>query len=570
MPLPPVLGGKRTGLMLRLVLNGILQAGATVGCALLVKLTFDRLLAPSAAMPDISLTWVGTGFAALALASAGMRMLERVDAERLGQDYVHRLRIVLYAHLSTFPQRRLKKHSQGSLMLRFIGDLTALRQWVSLGLARLMVAGATLMVTLLSLALLSWPLALAVGAVLLPGIALSLLLGKPLLQATRDSRRRRSRLAGNLNEQVASMAVVQVSGQIRREQRRIERQSTRLKRAMILRAWVIGGLRAVTTATTTIATGAALIAGAVLVSHGQASPGTVVAAMSIAGFLMPSLRDLGRVYEYWQGARVSMEKIRHFLDSPVPAARARRAGGLRNAAGHLIFRNITVPGSLSGFTAEAAPGSVVALTGPNGAGKSTVLSLVARLVDPQLGRVVLDGRDLKRLARDSLRRVVGMASPDLPLLRGTIGRNLRYRWRTAPDSEQARVRALCGIDELLAEMPDGENTRLAEGGTGLSAGQRQRISLARALLGSPPVLLLDEADVNLDPETGEVFNRILANYRGTVLMVTHRLDRARAADVIWYLENGKLLASGRPDELLRSDWRVADFFRRDGRQALAS
>ncbi|MDX1698303.1 MAG: ABC transporter ATP-binding protein, partial [Thiohalobacterales bacterium] len=431
MSLPPVLGGKRTGLMVRLVLNGILQAGATVGCALLVKLTFDRFLAPSAAMPEPDLMWVGAGFAALALATAGLRMLERVDAERLGQDYVHRLRILLYAHLSTFPQRRLKKHSQGSLMLRFIGDLTALRQWVSLGLSRLMVAGATVMVTLLSLALFSWPLALAVGAVVLPGIALSLLLGKPLLQATRDSRRRRSRLAGNLNEQVASMAVVQVSGQTRREQRRIERQSTRLKRAMILRAGVIGGLRAVTTATTTIATGAALIAGAVLVSHGQATPGTVVAAMSIAGFLMPSLRDLGRVYEYWQGARVSMEKIRQFLDSPVPAASARRAGGLRNAAGHLIFRNITVPGSLAGFTAEAAPGSVVAVTGPNGAGKSTVLSLVARLVDPQRGRVVLDGRDLKRMARDSLRRVVGMSSPDLPLLRGTIGRNLRYRWRTA-------------------------------------------------------------------------------------------------------------------------------------------
>ncbi len=570
MSLPPVLGGKRTGLMVRLVLNGILQAGATVGCALLVKLTFDRFLAPSAAMPETDLMWVGAGFAALALASAGLRMLERVDAERLGQDYVHRLRILLYAHLSTFPQRRLKKHSQGSLMLRFIGDLTALRQWVSLGLARLMVAGATVMVTLLALALFSWPLALAVGAVVLPGIALSLLLGRPLLQATRDSRRRRSRLAGNLNEQVASMAVVQVSGQTRREQRRIERQSTRLKRAMILRAWVIGGLRAVTTATTTIATGAALIAGAVLVSHGQATPGTVVAAMSIAGFLMPSLRDLGRVYEYWQGARVSMEKIRQFLDSPVPAARARRAGGLRNAAGHLKFRNITVPGSLSGFTAEAAPGSVVAVTGPNGAGKSTVLSLVARLVDPQRGRVILDGRDLKRLARDSLRRVVGMSSPDLPLLRGTIGRNLRYRWRTAPDSEQAQVRALCGIDELLAELPDGENTRIAEGGTSLSAGQRQRISLARALLGSPPVLLLDEADVNLDPETGEVFNRILENYQGTVLMVTHRLDRVRAADVVWYLENGMLVASGRPDELLQSDWRVAEFFRHGDRQALAS
>lgn len=570
MALPPLLGGQRTALMVRLVLNGVVQAGVTVGGALLVKLTFDRFLEPSPAMPDEGLIRVGLGFVTLALLGAGMRMLERVDAERLGQDYVHRLRVALYAHLSALPPRRLQRHSRGSIMLRFVGDLAALRQWVSLGLARLMVAGATVTGTLLSLALVSWPLALAVGAVLLPGTALSLALGKPLLQATRESRRRRSRLAGNLNEQVASMAVVQVSGQTRREQKRIERQSMRLKRAMMLRARVIGGLRAATTATTTVATGAALIAGAVLVTHGHTTPGTVVAAMSIVGFLMPSLRDLGRVYEYRQGARVSMDKIQRFLGSPEETVRRRRPAELRNSAGRLTFRNVTVPGSLNRFTAEAAPGSVIAVTGPNGAGKSTVLSLVARLVDPQRGRVCLDGRDLHRFARDSLRRVVGMASPDLPLLRGTIGRNLRYRWRSAPATEQVRVRALCGIDELLAGLPQGEDTRISEGGTSLSAGQRQRIALARAILGSPPVLLLDEADANLDPEASVIFDKVLKDQEGTVLMVTHQLDRARCADVIWYLENGRLVATGKPEELLQSDWRVAEFFRHDRQQALAS
>ena len=568
--LPPLLGENRTGLMVRLVFNGLLQAGATVGSALLIKLTFDRFLDAPPSTPDNGLMWTALGFIVLALVSAGMRQLERVDAERLGQGYVHRLRIVLYGHLCALAPRNLQKHSRGSIMLRFVGDLTALRQWVSLGQARLMVAGATITATLLSLALVSWPLALAVGAILLPGTALSLALGKPLLQATRESRQLRSRLAGNLNEQVSSMAVVQVSGQTKREGKRIERQSTQLQQAMIHRARVIGGLRAVTTATAAIATGAALIAGAVLLSRGQTTPGTVVAAMSIVGFLMPSLRDLGRVYEYWQGARVSREKIQHFLDKPVPATRSHGSGALRNGAGHLTFKNVTVPGSLTRFTAEAPPGSVIAVTGPNGAGKSTVLSLVARLVDPKRGRVQLDGRNLHRLARDSLRRVVGMASPDLPLLRGTIGRNLRYRWRTAPAAEQARVRRLCGVDELLADLPDGEDTRISEGGTSLSVGQRQRIALARATLGNPPVLLLDEADANLDPEASAVFNEVLTGYEGTVLMVTHQLDRALCADIMWYMENGKLLAAGSPEELLQSDWRVAEFFRHDSRQAMAS
>lgn len=570
MMLPPLLGGQRTNLMVRLVLNGILQAGATAGSALLIKLTFDRFIDQPQKVADSGLMWFALGFTVLALIIAGMRMLERVDAERLGQDYIHRLRLVLYAHLSALPPRRLQQHSQGSIMLRFIGDLTALRQWISLGLARLIVAGISVAGALLALALISWPLALTAGAVLLPGTALSLILGKPLLQAVRETRRRRSFLAGNLNEKVASMAVVQVSGQTRREQNRIERQSSRLKTAMILRAWVIGGLRGVTTATTAIATAATLIVGALLVANGSATPGTVVAAMSIVGFLMPSLRDLGRVYEYWQGARVSLEKIRNFLDSPGQIAKFRRVARLRNGVGRLVFKSVTVTGSLSDFSAIAPPGSVIAVTGPNGAGKSTLLSLVAHLVDPDKGKVRLDGKDLSNLARDSLRRVVGMVSPDLPLLRGTINKNLCYRWRSAPAAELARVRELCGIDELIAGLPDGDNTRISEGGTSLSAGQRQRIALARAILGSPPVLLLDEADANLDPGAGAVFNEILADYEGTILMVTHHLDRTLCADVLWYMENGKLVAAGKPAELLKSDKRVAEFFQQSNQQALAS
>jgi len=456
MTLPPLLSERRTGLMVRLVLNGILQAGATICIALLIKLTFDRYINQQLAAPDTGLMWSGLGFAILALINAGLRMLERVDAEQLGQDYVHRLRLILYTHLSILPPRKLQKHSKGSIVLRFIGDLTALRQWISLGLARLMVAGIAITGALLALALISWPLAFSVSAVLLTGTILSLILGKPLLQAVKEARRRRAYLAGNLNEKLATMAVVQVSGQTRREKNRIERQSDRLRAAMVLRAWLIGGLRSVVTATTAIATATTLMVGAFLVADGQATPGTVVAAMSIIGFLVPSLRDMGRVYEYWQGSRVSLEKIHQFLENPVPIATSRRTSRLRTGGGRLIFRNVSVSGSLNEFSATATPGSVVAITGPNGAGKSTVLSLVARLVDPNRGKVVLDGKDLGKLARDSLRQVIGIVSPDLPLLRGSISKNLSYRWRSAPDAEVTRVRKLCGIDDLLADLPDGQ------------------------------------------------------------------------------------------------------------------
>jgi ATP-binding cassette subfamily B protein/subfamily B ATP-binding cassette protein MsbA len=158
-------------------------------------------------------------------------------------------------------------------------------------------------------------------------------------------------------------------------------------------------------------------------------------------------------------------------------------------------------------------------------------------------------------------RAFGMVSPDLPLLRGTIEKNLKYRWTRADEEALAAVRALCGIDEMLAELPEGLQTRVAEGGANLSFGQRQRIALARALLGHPPVLLLDEADANLDARSSRIVDRVLASYGGTVLLVTHRLERAAAADEIWYVEDGKLVESGTPHELLHRAGPTARLFR---------
>ena len=172
----------------------------------------------------------------------------------------------------------------------------------------------------------------------------------------------------------------------------------------------------------------------------------------------------------------------------------------------------------------------------------------------------LDGQDLAAHSLTSLRRSIGMAGPDLPLLRGSVQRNLCYRWRAAPPDEIARVRSLCGVDEVLAQLPDGERTRVSEGGLNLSVGQRQRISLARALLGNPPLLLLDEVDANLDPRSNAIIDRILAQHRGTVLLATHHYEHVMAADMVWYLESGQLREVGTPAALMASGGATARLF----------
>jgi ABC-type multidrug transport system fused ATPase/permease subunit len=552
MRIPPIIKGHTRTLFLRLLANGLAQAAATVGTVLIVRLAFDRLIATSGPYKLSLLLWVALGLLSAAGCLSWLRMVERSDAEQLGQGYIYKIRMILFDHLSTLAPRALQKRSQGAIVLRFVGDLAALRKWVSLGLVRLAVSGVTSLVALAALSIINWRLASGVAAVLSVGVFYILKLGKHLRQAVQESRRRHAYLAANVTEKVASMAVVQVFGQSDRERRRIGRQSLRLKKAMVARAKKIGLLRAITQSTIAMTSGCALLIGAKEVAAGRATPGAVVAAMTMVGLLGPALRDLGRVYEYWHGAQVSSQKIRQFLKTPSLVNEMPNAPDLKPGPGCLEFENVSLPGSVKGVTATAEPGKVVVLTGPNGAGKSTLVSIAARLIDPDQGRVLLDSQDLAKHSLASVRRAIGMVSPDLPLLRGKIDKNLHYRWPKAPAAEIKRVRALCEIDKMLCELPEGDQTRVVEGGVNLSLGQRQRIALARALLGTPSVLLLDEADVHLDHEANALLNRVLRDYRGTVIWVTHQPERLAHADEIWRIKDGRLVEITTPQKSVKN------------------
>jgi len=544
---PPLLGGRRPWLLGALVLNGAGQAVAAMATALLVEKSFNRVTAEGAEGSLGALAPYAAGLTAAALAVGLLRARERSDAERLGQSYVHALRTTMYRQLSALAPRALQRRSQGGVMLRFVGDLSAIGQWVSLGLSRLLVGSTFVLGALVALAFVSAPIAVGVAVVLAAGSCSALLAARLVGERAREVRRERARLATNVNEKVAAIGVVQVFGQTRRERRRLRRQSTSLGQAMVARAQAIGRLRGITEGTALLASVAVLTVGAREVAAGRASAGTVVAAMAIVGLLVAPLRDLGRVNEYRSNSRVAMEKVRDFLETPNLLRARSGAEALEPGPGRLEFDEVHLEGALEGVTAVAEPGSLVAILGPNGAGKSTLLALAAGLIDPDGGAVRLDGQDLAERKLSSIRRAVSMAGPDLPLLRGSVAKNLRYRWPDAPEEELDRVRRLCSLDELLAELPEGFQTRIVEGGRNLSAGQRQRLALARALLGDPRVLLLDEADANLDTRARAITDRVIQAQRGrrTTLVVTHRVEALEWADAIWRLEGGRIVEDKR-------------------------
>lgn len=560
MKIPLILHGYRRTLFVRLVSNGLAQAALAIGTAWLVKEIFDGFLTPEHPAIDMRVIALVMGLVVTAACIGWLRMRERIDAEYMGQHYASEVRILLYDCLSSLTPRTLQKRSRGGVSLRFVGDMTSLRRWVSMGLARVTVAGVSTVSALLILGVINWQLTLTVTVSLVLGAWVTYLFGKRMRAAALESRRRLANLAANVNEKVTSIAVVQVFGQVDREREHIIRQGKYLQDSMVARARVAGQILGVTEFSVAMTSATTLLAGVFAVAAGTASVGSVIAAISIVGILLPPLRDLGRVQEYWHGACIAREKIKEFLDSPSLVTQVTNAPDLTVREGRLEFNAVSVTGGLNQFSGTIEPGAVVAVVGPNGAGKSTLLALAARLIDPQTGKVLLDGQNLAEHSLDSVRHAIGMASPDLPLLRGTIERNLRYRWRNAPNKEVARVRALCGINELLAQFPDGIKTRVTEGGLSMSVGQRQRIALARALLGNPALLLLDEVDANLDSEANKVIDRVLAEHQGTVLMVTHHLNHIMAADVIWYLEAGRLLEVGSPAELLSGSGPTARFF----------
>ncbi|MCG8400598.1 MAG: ATP-binding cassette domain-containing protein [Firmicutes bacterium] len=197
-------------------------------------------------------------------------------------------------------------------------------------------------------------------------------------------------------------------------------------------------------------------------------------------------------------------------------------------------------GLFDGLTLKVDAGERLAILGANGVGKSTLLRLIAGLLDPEDGQVQLDGQDIADCRWDDLRQAFAMVSPDLPLLRGTLRLNLTYGAKDWTQEKLERVIENLSLDALAARLPAGIESRISEMGSGLSTGERARIALARALLSQPRVLLLDEAEANLDAASRRALDRAIAGFSGTVIFITHDMARAAGADRALRLEAGQL------------------------------
>jgi ABC-type multidrug transport system fused ATPase/permease subunit len=544
MRLPRLFTDQRRRWFATLLVNGFLQGLLAVGSAWLVMQLFDRLGKADEKLPVLFL-----GLALGITANALLRRRERTDAERLGQHYVKSIRRRLFGRLLAANARELGNRRKGAVLLKFVGDLSALRRWVSLGVARLLVAGVSVAIALGMLAWMHWPFAVGVSFILIAAAAWILLKSAALRQAIADARRCQANLSANVSEKLGSVVTVQAFGQIARERRFMDRQSGRLMQASVEKAGKIGAMRAVIE----IAAGASVVtifALAYLVPPPNLTGGMIAAVISIIGFLTPPLKELGRVQEYWLAAQVARQNL-EIVSRQVPKLRDRRKSEpmvLNN--GHIRLDRISLGKALDRVTAEAAGGSRVAVMGPNGSGKSTLLGLIGRLFDPGRGQVLIDGQNIARVALSSVRDQVAYVGADVPLIRGSLRKNLCYGAGAVTPEHLRQVLSVCELDDLVARLPGGLEGRIVENGSNLSQGESVRVALARALLSEPGILLLDEADAHLDIQAVRALDRVISSFSGTLVMATHRRSALRVCDTFWYLSNGRLTERDRPADSL--------------------
>ena len=458
------------------------------------------------------------------------------------------LRRAVYEHLMRVSPRRLAGIPVGDLVSRLDGDIAEVQRFGTdaassfIGSALSLAAAAAVMLKL------SWRLTLLVAA-LLPLQLLVRHHARPRLEAsTRDLREGASVLSAFLIETLSGARHVQAAATEQYEAQRLEDLGADYLKRALRQQWVGYATGSLSALLGHIATAGTFVLGGWYVLQGELSVGTLVAFAAYLGRSAGSASSMTGLYSGYHRARVSLGRVRKLLDLPqvreFPGAVALGS----DARGALRFESVTVAAAagtrpvLDSVTLDIPAGTKAVLRGVSGAGKSTLADLLRRFIDPDAGRILLDGRPLGEYRLAELRRRVVVVEHSPILFRGTILENLRYGHDHVGEAEVLEAARRSGVHEFVEALPAGYATPVGEGGAGLSTGQRQRIAIARAALARPLIVVLDEATSGLDIDMARMMHRSLDEAFGdrTRLIITHPASDVEQWDLCWWLEAGRI------------------------------
>lgn len=471
------------------------------------------------------------------LTGATVAFLAEVAKRRLAAEISlrHAAQVRLALFIRQISSNPYQPKNKGTILLPFVGDLTAIRRWVSEGLARGASALILIPVMLAIIASRSLPLAGALALVLFLSFACSALLISPLDRSVREVRKRRGALATFIGGRIEAAATIRASGRAGSEARKVETRTRKLSDAERTRAWVLGATRGVALLTHSLLVLAALTVGVAEAGKGATTPGAIAAALSLVGLLGTGVVDLTRALELRQPAKIAQERIELIL-ARSPSLRASIPAKAKPVPG-LLLSEFEIKGLLEQGSVTAGEGARISIEGSTGVGKSALINAIAQGSPKYSGHVVLDGADLRRMRSKRRAEMVGIASADLPLLPGSLRMNLRYRAPRVEDDDLLSLAMNCGLASLV-ERIGGLDGKLA--GLGISAGERQALAIGRAIAGRPRLLLLDTIDGQLDPAAHGWLRHEVATYDGIVLFAASRAELQAVANGTWVISGRKL------------------------------
>jgi len=475
----------------------------------------------------------------------------------LGNSVVSDIRMELFTHIQKLSLNFFDSRPAGKIMVRIMNDVDSLSELLSNGILNVLIDFLNLGFIILIMMSIDVKLSLIAFAVLPLLMLIIFSLRKEIRKRWQNVRMKSSTLNAYIHESIQGMKVTQAF--VREEINKVKFYNLNLlfKQTWMKAIKVNNLFWPLIDFTGTLSTVLLFLVGVWMMRKGLTTLGTIIAFSNYMGMFWQPINNISNFYNQLLIAMASTERIFEILDTESDVKDSPDAVDLPPIKGEVTFENVSFSYDdknpvLKNVSFTIKPGETIALVGETGAGKTTIINLIARFYDPQEGRVLIDGHDIKKVTLKSLRKQMGIMLQDTFIFSGTIADNIRYPKPHAQTSDVIKAAKVVHAHEFIVEMENGYNTEVNERGSRLSIGQRQLISFARALLADPKILILDEATSSVDTHTEVLIQNALSKLlkNRTSIVIAHRLSTIRNADRIFVINNGNIAEIGTHDELI--------------------